>query len=54
MIDALEILKYLANMQTLTLEQTEQYDFFNNGEIKILNALEIMKKFAGMDSLVPD
>jgi len=51
--DAMDILKYLARIQTISSESVEKYDFFGNGVIKIGNAMEILKHLARLDSLVP-
>jgi hypothetical protein len=51
-LDALNILRDLAKIQPLTDAQIEKYDFFGNGNISIINVLEILKFLAKMDSMI--
>jgi hypothetical protein len=44
--DALNILKHLAQLQPLTAEQIEKYDFFGDGRVTINSALEVLKYLA--------
>jgi hypothetical protein len=48
--DALNILKHLAQLQPLTAEQVEKYDFFGDGRVTINNALEVLKYLAKQPS----
>ena len=46
--DALAILKHIVGLEPLTSQQSEQYDFFDNGIINTNNALEILKYVVGI------
>ena len=48
MNDVLTILKHLANVERLTTEQIELYDFYGNGKITMSNVLELLKHLAGV------
>jgi hypothetical protein len=48
--DALNILKHLAKLDTLTDEQEKLYDFFGYGEITTANALQILLYLAKLPS----
>jgi hypothetical protein len=52
MNDVLNILKHLAVINELTETQKAEYDFFDNGDITILNALKILKGLAGISEAV--
>jgi predicted chitinase len=48
--DALNVLKYIVNIESLTPAQRERYDCFGTGVIDIFNALEILKWLVWMDN----
>jgi hypothetical protein len=49
---ALDILKHLAKLDTLTAEQAKMYDFYGTGTPTINDALEILKHLAKLPSLI--
>jgi hypothetical protein len=50
--DALYIIEDIVGIAGLTDEQRTLYDFFDDGNITIFNALEIVKFIVGLDSVI--